>query len=83
MAKEMILKWAKQALKKQGRTLSSSAKWFLPNEVEAVRAPDKTLGWMVGKDCETLRIVYLPAFDAVGVFSNEDVTFLAKEKTAA
>jgi hypothetical protein len=57
MTKEAILATAKKAVRDQKKTLSSNAKWFSPGQVELVKMPDKTFGWVVGKDCETLRIV--------------------------
>jgi hypothetical protein len=88
MTKEMILVMAKREARKQNKILSSSVKWFSPEQVEMVRMPDKTFGWVVGKDCETLRIVMACKYPnqvplQIHLFDQDETVPLAKEKNAA
>jgi len=83
LSKEMILVTAKQEAKKQKKILSSNAKWFSLEQVELVRMPDKRVGWVVGKDCETLRIVMALDSNRIHLFDQDEVTLTANEKTAA
>ena len=72
-----------QEAKKQKKILSSNAKWFSLEQVELVRMPDKRVGWVVGKDCETLRIVMALDSNRIHLFDQDEVTLTANEKTAA
>jgi hypothetical protein len=88
MTKEAILALAKREAKKQGKILSSNAKWFAPEQVEMVRMPDKTFGWVVGKECETLRIVMACKYPdqvplRIHLFDQDEITPLANEKNEA
>ena len=80
--KEVILAVAKRQAKKQGM-LSPSARWFSPEDVELVRVPDKTVGWIVGKDCETLRIVLVLDTNRVHLFDQDEISLIANERATA
>lgn len=79
---EMILALAKEGVRKQKKILSSNAKWFLSEQVELVRMPDKRVGWVVGKDCETLRIVMPIDTNQIHLFDQDDIILIANEKVA-
>ena len=83
LSKEMILVTAKREEKRQGKILSSNAKWFPLDQVELVRMPDKRVGWVVGKDCETLRIVMPIDTNRIHLFDQDEIILTANEKTVA
>lgn len=83
LSKEMILATAKREVKKQNKALSSNVQWFLPEQVELVRIPDKRVGWVVGKDCETLRIVMPIDTNRIHLFDQDEIILIANEKTVA
>jgi hypothetical protein len=83
MTKEMILALAKEEVRKQKKILSSSAKWFSSDQVELVRMPDKRVGWVVGKDCETLRIVMPIDTNHIHLFDQDEIILIANEKNVA
>lgn len=83
LSKEMILVTAKEQARKQKVFLSSSAKWFSPEQVELVRMPDKRVGWVVGKDCERLRIVMPIDTNRIHLFDQDEIILTANEKTVA
>ena len=76
--KEMILVAAQKQAERQ-RLLSPSARWFRPEEVELVRVPDKTVGWVVGKDCETLRVVLALDSGRVHLFDQDEISLVRNE----
>ena len=80
MTKEAILALAKREARKQGEILSSNVKWFSAEQVELVRMPDKRVGWMVGQDCETLRIVMPIDINRIHLFDQDEISLTANEK---
>ncbi|HNW96635.1 MAG TPA: hypothetical protein PLQ44_02330 [Candidatus Paceibacterota bacterium] len=77
--KGVILVAAQKQAEKQ-KLLSPSTRWFPPEQVELVRVPDKTVGWVVGKDCETLRIVLVLDTNRVHLFDQDEIVLIANEE---
>ncbi len=80
LSKEMILATAKRKAKEQGKFLSSGVKWFSPEQVELVKMPDKRVGWVVGKDCETLRIVMPIDNNRIHLFDQDEISSAVNER---